>query len=191
MAKIDVELESFRSSVGEKLPLLGQLVIVTTINKNGIVNAAVKSEIMSVVSNPPILAFSCNLAHHTAQNILEQHEFVVNIPGENIVKQAMETSKDYPREVNELEKVGLHAAPPSVVKPPRIAECPVNLECKEEFLKLYDDEIIIFGHVVAVSIDEEIFQASIEDRYRIVRPMVTTGEYRYAPISKLKKLPVK
>ena len=189
MAKINIELESFRSSVGEKLPLLGQLVIVTTINKNGIVNAAVKSEIMSAVSNPPILAFSCNLTHHTAQNILEQHEFVVNIPGEDIVKQIMETSKDYPREVNELEKAGLHAVPSSVVKPPRIEECPVNLECKEEFLKLYDDEIIIFGHVVAVSIDEEVFQASIEDRYRIAKPMVTTGEYRYAPISKLKKLP--
>lgn len=189
MVKVDVELESFRSSIGQKLLLMGQLVIVTTVSKNGDCNAALKSDVMRMVSDPPILAFGCNLAHHTAQNILEQHEFVVNIPGENIVEQAMETSKDYPREINELEKAGFHALPSQVVTPPRIAECPVNVECTEEWHKLYDDEIIIFGRVVAVSVDEEVFQARIEDRYRMTKPMVLLGEYRYAPIGDVKKLP--
>ena len=40
------------------------------------VNAAVKSDFIRMVSKTPILAFSCNLNHHSAQNVLETHEFV-------------------------------------------------------------------------------------------------------------------
>ncbi|MBU7000986.1 MAG: flavin reductase family protein [Theionarchaea archaeon] len=189
MAKMDVELDNFRSHIGQKLLLLGQLVIITTVDKNGCVNAALKSDIMRMVSNPPILAFSCNLAHHTAQNILENHEFVVNVVGEDIVEQAMETAKDYPQEINELEKAQFQALPSRAVKPPRIAECPVNLECKEEWHKLYDDEIIIFGRVMAASIDEEVFKARIEDRFKMTRPMALLGEYRYCPVNNIKRLP--
>ncbi len=189
MAKVDVELDSFRCREGQKLLLLGQLVIVTTVGKDGSVNAALKSDIMRMVTSPPILAFSCTLAHHTAQNILEQHEFVINVCGENIVEQAMETAKDYPREVNELEKAGLHASPSRVVKPPSIVECPVNIECKEESHKIYGEEIIIFGRVVSASIDERVFHASMEDRISAVKPMALLGEYKYTPLCDVKRLP--
>ncbi len=188
MKKIDLELESFRSPLGNKLPILGQMVIVTTVDADGGVNAAVKSDIMNMVSDPPILAFGCNLAHHTAQNILETHEFVVNIAGEDIIAQAMETAKEYPPEVNELEKAGLTAVSSSVVTSPRIKECPIHLECIEEYTTTYDDEIIIFGRVVKVGIDEDVFNASIEDRYKKVKPVVTLGEFRYAAIDMCKKM---
>jgi len=189
MSLIDAKLDSFRSDLGQKLPLLGQLVIVTTMSKKGRVNAALKSDIMRMVSDPPIIAFSCNLVHHTAQNILEQHEFVVNIVGEKILKQAMVTSKDYPAHVNEMEMAGLQAIPSVAVNPPRIAECLVHLECKEESHKTYDNEIIFFGRVVRISIDEEVLHAPIENRYQIVEPIVPLGEYRYASIAEVKNLP--
>jgi flavin reductase (DIM6/NTAB) family NADH-FMN oxidoreductase RutF len=184
-----VELDSFRSPVGSILPITGQLVIVTTISNKGVVNAALKSDIMRMVSTPPILAFSCSLSHHTAQNILEQHEFVVNIVGENILEHALETAKDYPEDVNELEKAGLTALPSQAVRPPRIAECSVHLECTEECTKTYGDEIIIFGRVVAASIDDDVFSASCEDRYRMVQPVFPLGERKYATLGDVKDFP--
>ena len=189
MTKVEKELDNFRSPVGNKLPLLGQMVIVTTVDEKGIVNAAVKSDIMMAVTEPPILAFSCNYAHHTAQNVVDTHEFVVNIPGEDIIAQAVETAKEYPPGINELEKAGLTAEPSSAVRPPRIGECLVNIECTEEFVREHGDEVIIFGNVVKLSIDEQILTAGIEDRYAMVKPVVTLGEYRYAAITEIKRMP--
>jgi flavin reductase (DIM6/NTAB) family NADH-FMN oxidoreductase RutF len=189
MGRKEVELKSFRSPMGNVLPITGHLVIVTTISKNGSINAAVKSDLMRMVSEPPIIAFSCNLSHHTAQNILEQHEFVVNIPGEDILEQAMETAKDYPREVNELEKAGLTTIPSVAVGPPRIKECPVHLECTKEWHNLYGDEIIIFGRVVSMSANEDIVNAPCEVRYRKVLPILTLGEGLYALLGEIKRLP--
>lgn len=189
MTKKEVKIDSFRSPIGDALLVPGQVVIVTTVDTDGVVNAAVKSDFMRMVSKPPILAFGCNLNHHTAQNILERHEFVINIPGEDIIKQTMETAKEYPKQVNELEKAGLHAEPSLLVSPPRIAECPVNLECSEEWIKTYGDEIIIFGRVVAASIDEDILRASVEERYKVVRPIFSLGERQYAVLGAAKRLP--
>jgi flavin reductase (DIM6/NTAB) family NADH-FMN oxidoreductase RutF len=189
MTKVEKDLDNFRSPVGNKLPFLGQMVIVTTIDTKGIVNAAAKSEMMMAVTEPPIICFSCNYAHHTAHNILATHEFVVNIPGEDIIAQAMETAKEYPPGVNELEKAGLTAEPSSVVRPPRIKECPVSIECTEESIMDHDDEIIFFGNVVKLSIDERILTAAIEDRYAMIKPIATLGEYRYAAITDMKKMP--
>ena len=189
MTRKDVTLDSFRSPVGGILPITGQLIIVTTISKDGAVNAALKSDFMRMVTTPPILAFSCSLSHHTAQNILEQHEFVVNIVGETMLEKALETAKDYPKGVNEMEKAGLTGIPSQKVAPPRIAECVVHLECKKECHKTYGDEIIIFGRVVAASVDEAVLDASCEDRYRMVQPVYPLGERKYAILGEVKTFP--
>ena len=189
MTKKEVNFESFRSPVADAFPIPGQVIIVTTINQNGIINAAVKSDFMRMISKPPILAFSCNLNHHTAQNVLETHEFVVNIPGEDIIKQTMETAKDFPAQVNELEKARLHAEPSSAVSPPRVAECLASLECREEWTKTYGDEIIISGRVVAACIDERILDSSVKDRYYTVRPILPLGDRQYAVLGAIRKFP--
>ncbi|MBU7022937.1 MAG: flavin reductase family protein [Theionarchaea archaeon] len=190
MSKKEATLRSFRDKMGEILPITGQLIIVTTVNEKGIINAGLKSEFMRMVTEPPILGFSCNLAHHTAQNILATHEFVVNIPGEDIVEKAMETAKDYPEGVNEMEKAGLTAVPSSAVGPPYIAECPVHMECREEWTKTYGDEIIILGKVVSVSVDERLLEGSCEDRYSVIKPLFTLGEGMYGTLGEIKQLPL-
>jgi flavin reductase (DIM6/NTAB) family NADH-FMN oxidoreductase RutF len=183
------KLHSFRSALGNKIPISGQLIIVTTVDEKNHVNAALKSDFMRMVSSPPILAFSCNLVHHTAQNILKTHEFVVNIVGEHILEQALETSKDYPKGVNELNEAGLTGISSQIVTPPRILECPVHLECIEESHKTYDDEIIFFGKALAVSFDEDFFQASCEERCRIIRCIFPLGEKKYACLGNVKHFP--
>jgi flavin reductase (DIM6/NTAB) family NADH-FMN oxidoreductase RutF len=189
MDKVDIIVDNLLSKEAAKIPRMNQLVIITTINTKGVVNAAVKSEVIHALTEPPVFGFSCNLGHHTCQNILEQHEFVINIPGEDIVDKAMKTAHGFPAGVNELDEAGLQALPSKKVKPPRIAECVAHFECREEWHDIRGEEILIFGRVVAASLNKDLYEASIEERFRIARPVVVLGEYRYSPVHEVKKLP--
>lgn len=51
------------------------------------------------------------------------------------------------------------------------------------------DEIIICGEVVNVAIDEEFSKAEIEERFKMIRPIVLLGEYRYAVIIEVERFP--
>jgi len=132
------------------------ITIVTTVDKDGRVNAALKSWVM--YCSPRDIMFGCNVEHDTAKNVLETREFVVNIPSRDIFKQTVITAVHYPRGVNEIEEAALTAMPSSKVKPPRIKECKAHAECKLTWHKRLGGNAIIFiGRVVALSVDEDVF----------------------------------
>ncbi|MFQ5744986.1 MAG: flavin reductase family protein [Acidobacteriota bacterium] len=81
-------------------PLLGQIVLVTTLNEDGESNVAPKSWISMMVFQPPLLALGCNLGHWTARNILRSEEFVVNVPGDDLADAVWKSSAlPHPRPV--------------------------------------------------------------------------------------------
>ena len=84
------------------------------------------------------------------QNIREIPEFVVHIVGDAIKEQMNVCAVDYPHGVNEIEKAGLTAVPSKRVRPPRIAEAPVALECR--LMQIVDlghkPYHVVFGEVV-------------------------------------------
>jgi len=76
------------------------------------------------------VAFHCYPFHDTYENIVDNGEFVVNLPSEEIAEKVTVTAVDFPHNVNEIDKAGLTAIPSEKVKPPRIAECKLHMECK-------------------------------------------------------------
>ena len=68
-------------------PLLGQIVLVTTLNQDGTADLAPKSWVSMMALEPPILAPGCSLQHCTARNILERKEFVINVSGVELPRQ--------------------------------------------------------------------------------------------------------
>jgi flavin reductase (DIM6/NTAB) family NADH-FMN oxidoreductase RutF len=138
-------------------PLLGQVVLVTTLNENGTSNIAPKSWISMMAFKPSILALGCNLKHWTAQNILARGEFVVNVPGAELAETAWKSHElPHPRPV---EAAGLTPLPAQKVKPPRIVECKAHLECVLDKHLNYGDEVILLGQIAAVSADREVREA--------------------------------
>lgn len=132
------------------------ITIVTTVDVDGRVNAALKSWVMYCSTQD--IMFGCNVNHDTAKNILETGEFVVNIPDRDILKKAVITAVPYPKGINEIEKAGLTAMPSSKVSPPRVKECKAHAECKLMWHKRLGDNAIVFiGRVVALSVDEDVF----------------------------------
>lgn len=86
-------------------------------------------------SNPPICVFSParrvrdNTTKHTYENLLEVPECVINIVDYAMVQQTSLASTEYPKGVNEFVKAGLTELQSVLVKPPRVAESPAQLEC--------------------------------------------------------------
>jgi flavin reductase (DIM6/NTAB) family NADH-FMN oxidoreductase RutF len=85
--------------------------------------------------NPPICIFSPsrrvrdNTTKHTLENIKVVPECVINIVNYNMVQQMSLSSCDYPKGTNEFTKAGFTELASEFVKPPRVAEAPIQLEC--------------------------------------------------------------
>lgn len=107
----------------------------STIDLEGNVNLSPFSFFNLFSMNPPICIFSPsrrvrdNTTKHTLENIKQVPECVINIVNYDMVQQASLASCDYPKGTNEFIKAGFTALPSELVKPPRVAESPIQLEC--------------------------------------------------------------
>lgn len=138
----------------------------STIDKNGNVNLSPFSFFNVFSANPPILIFSParrgrdNTTKHTYENVLEVKEVVINIVNYAMVQQMSLSSTEYPKGTNEFVKAGLTAIPSEKVKPPRVAESPVQFECVvNEVVQLGSEGgagNLVICEVVKIHIDESI-----------------------------------
>src|SRR5690606_38340725 len=108
----------------------------STIDKEGNPNLSPFSFFNVFGSKPPICIFSParrvrnNTIKHTLENIQETGEVVINVVTYDMVQQVNVASCEYPKEVNEFAKSGFTPIAANLVKPYRVKESPVNLECK-------------------------------------------------------------
>ncbi len=108
----------------------------STIDAQGNVNLAPFSFFNVFGANPPILVFSPsrsgrdNSTKNTLDNVLEVPETTINIVDYKMVQQMSLASTAYEKGVNEFTKAGLTELTSETVQPPRVAESPVQFECK-------------------------------------------------------------
>ncbi|MBT0606881.1 flavin reductase family protein [Aequorivita echinoideorum] len=108
----------------------------STVDKDGNVNLSPFSFFNVFSANPPILVFSParrgrdNTTKHTYENILQVPEVVINIVSYAMVQQMSLSSTEYAKGVNEFKKAGFTEMASEIIKPPRVAEAPVQMECK-------------------------------------------------------------
>jgi len=108
----------------------------STIDKDGIPNLSPFSFFNAFGSHPPIVVFSPsrrvrdNTTKHTLENIYEVKEVVINSVNYAMVQQTSLASCEYPKGTNEFTKAGFTPIPSELVKPFRVKESPVQMECK-------------------------------------------------------------
>ena len=108
----------------------------STIDAQGNVNLSPFSFFNLFSTNPPVVIFSParrvrnNTTKHTLQNVLEVPEVVINIVDYEMIQQVSLSSCEYPKETDEFIKSGFTEEPSLLVKPPRVKESPVQMECK-------------------------------------------------------------
>jgi flavin reductase (DIM6/NTAB) family NADH-FMN oxidoreductase RutF len=132
------------------------LILVTTLGPTGLPNVAPKTQNMDVGRREQYFAFVCTPQHHTYQNVKVNHEFVVNYPGPELIEKVSSAAQPA-EDSDEIALAGLTSIPSVVVKPPRIKECYLHLECKLMEIKDLEDGSIILGKIAARSVDKEAF----------------------------------
>jgi flavin reductase (DIM6/NTAB) family NADH-FMN oxidoreductase RutF len=145
--------------------------LITTVDKQGRINAAPMSFVTPIEMDPPLLVLSTGYDGDTYHNIHETGEFVANLVTEDIKKQIWICNKSFPRGVNELEKAGLHWEPSEKVKPPRVVECPANFECKLDWTHEGPDYVVLAGRVVAVNVRKGVLKGGRLDAEH-VKPLL-------------------
>jgi len=138
------------------------LVMITTVDTGGRVNAASFATCLRNNHIPCCYEFSVDMYKDTAANVLATGEFVVNIPPfeREVLEKVCVVGLPFAPGVNELEKAGLTAIPSKVVKPPRIAECRSHFECKVEWTKQWlKTRLTVVGRVVAASANRDCIDA--------------------------------
>jgi flavin reductase (DIM6/NTAB) family NADH-FMN oxidoreductase RutF len=138
----------------------------STMDKNGKPNLSPFSFFNIFSSNPPILVFSParrarnNTIKHTLINCQDTMEVVINVVNYDIVQQMSLSSTEYADGVNEFLKSGLTPIPSDIVKPYRVAESPVQFECKvNEIIALGTEGgagNMIICEVVKIHINENV-----------------------------------
>ncbi|GGG95354.1 flavin reductase [Polaribacter pacificus] len=141
----------------------------STIDVDGKPNLSPFSFFNVFSANPPILIFSParrvrgNTTKHTLENAMSTKEVVINVVNYDMVQQMSLSSTEYPKGVNEFVKAGLTMLPSDKVKPFRVAESPVQFECKiNEIIHLGKEGgagNLIICEVVKLHIQEAVLDA--------------------------------
>src|SRR3984893_269797 len=143
------------------------IAFVSTISPNGIRNLAPFSFFTGISANPPVICFcpmvrgSDSSRKDTLRNIEAVREFVVNVVSEEFAEQMNACSAEFPPEVDEFEASGLTPVSSDLVKPPRVKESHINMECR--LLQIVDVSAkplggsLVIGEVLRFHIDAALF----------------------------------
>lgn len=162
-------------------------------NAEGRVNLAPYSFFNAVASHPPMVMFSANGAHFegglkdSAKNAEESGEFVCNLATFTLREKMNATSARLARDMDEFQVAGLTPTPSMLVKPPRVAESPVHLECL--WLKTVplpssnadEPNTVVFGRVIGIHIEDSVIKDGLIDM-AVLRPIARLGYMDYTVV---------
>lgn len=187
-----MELDLENQFADRAYPVLASLVtprpiaFVTTLSPDGRLNAAPFSFFNLLGADPPILAFAPGdrddgTPKDTALNIRATHEFVVNLVDEAIAEAMNQCAASLPYGENELEHAGLHPAPSSLIKPPRIAESPASMECVEWGTLQIGGNRVVVGLIKRLHLRDDLFDAEKKrvhsEKFQVIGRMASPHWY--------------
>ncbi|MCU0726072.1 MAG: flavin reductase family protein [Planctomycetes bacterium] len=156
---------------------------VTTISPGGVVNAAPFSFFSGISSSPPMLAVFVGSRRDgtpkdTHRNAAETGEMVVNVVPRALAPAMVATSEDLPPEESEVESLGLALAPSALIRAPRLADCPVNFECRVERIIPFGGTSMLAGRILTVHVRDDLLREGAVD-FAGLRPVGRLGGTDY------------
>ena len=149
------------------------IAFVSSLDVRGVRNLAPFSFFNGVSAAPPVVLFCAavrredrerGLGPHkdTLLNVIDTREFVINVVTESIAEKMNLTSAQVPPDVDEFELSGLTPLPSELVKPPRVAESPVQMECRlrqiVEISEKLHGSTIVLGDVLRFHVREDVVE---------------------------------
>lgn len=166
----------------------------STIDATGNVNLSPFSYFNFMSQQPPICVFSPlrrmrdGSTKHTLDNMLEVPEVVINIVNYAMVQQQSLASTEYGKGINEFDKSGFTAIASDLITPPRVAESPVQLECKvQEIINLGDGPgagNLVIAEIVRMHIHENLLNEKNEVSQESLDLVARLGGNWYSRVTK-------
>lgn len=154
---------------------------IATQNAEGQRNLAPYSFFNCFNYRPPIIGFASSGWKDSVRNIVETGEFVWNLTTHELASAMNESSASLPYGEDEFTRAGLTAAESRIIRAPRVAESPVNFECRlSQCIQLTGadgsaiETWLVLGEVVAVHIDESLLENGIYQTAK-ARPVLRAG----------------
>ena len=158
--KLASPVDVYKVLIGAIVPR--PIAFVSTMSADGVRNVAPFSFFTVASADPPVLCFTPTGQKDTLVNIRATREFVVNIVSEDFVEQMNLASGTYPPDVDEFAVSGLTPVPSTIVKPARVGESRVQMECELFQILEIGSGALVLGQVVLIHVDDRIV-----DHYRI------------------------
>lgn len=157
------------------------IAFVSTVDEAGVRNLAPFSFFTACSSNPPVVCFSpivrtaprpqLQPLKDTLRNVQATGEFVINIVSEEFAEQMNACSAEVAPDVDEFEVSGLTAIPSDLVRPPRVAESHVQMECRLRQVVTVSEKPggghLVLGEVVRFHVDEAVLDGDKIDPDRL------------------------
>jgi flavin reductase (DIM6/NTAB) family NADH-FMN oxidoreductase RutF len=148
------------------------IAFVLTLSRAGVTNLAPFSFFNGVSSDPPILSLAVSTKRDgskkdTWRNIEETGEFVVHAVVPELMDAVIVGARELPHDVSELDLSGLRSVPSSKVKPPRLADAPVAMECALLRIVEVEDTGLILGRVAAWHVRDDAWAQGAVDPARV------------------------
>ena len=166
------------------------IAFVSTVNAAGVTNLAPFSYFNAVASEPPLVAISINDRaddpKDTLRNIRETREFVVNVVSEPLLDAMVRTAGEWPRGTSEFDASGLTPMPSERVRPPYVAESPLQLECQLYSEVKLGNSFLVVGEVILARVRDDVMVDGRVDPARLA-PVGRLGGELYAPLGEILK----
>jgi flavin reductase (DIM6/NTAB) family NADH-FMN oxidoreductase RutF len=190
-------VNNYKLLVGAVVPR--PIAFVSTISPEGVANLAPFSFFTVASANPPVVCFTASFREprkDSLVNIRATKEFVVNIVSEEFAAKMNVCSGEYAYGVDEFAMSGLTKVPSDLVRPPRVKESHVNMECKLlQTIEVSNQPMggtLILGEVVRFHVDDTMFEefridpeklgavgrmagntyCTTKDRFELIRPQL-------------------
>ena len=138
--------------------------LITSVAADGRANIITLGEVYNLsLGSPTVVGISIRKATYSHGLISGSGEYVVNMPTTQIMEEVDRCGTVSGRKVDKFSEFGLTPVPATVVKPPLIAECPVNLECRVMGIEEIGDHDMFKGEVVAAHVDDYL----LDERGRV------------------------
>lgn len=132
--------------------------VVTSVNENGVCDAASFSWISPASFDPPMLALMVSKKRYTYKNIEETGEFVVNVVTKHFLDETVEVGRESFREnPNKIDDSGFSLTDSKEVEPSRIDEAVVWLECEVEKMTEAGDHVIVVGKILTAEVEDDFW----------------------------------
>ncbi len=152
---------------------------VTTLTPDGVVNLAPHSFYTVACARPPIVMFTSVGRKDTLRNVTRTGEFVVNLATAPLLREVNNSSARFEPDQSEAAGLGIALEPSVSVRPPRVRDSPVSVECTLHSTTELGDSTMVLGDVVRITVEESVLVAG-HPEYDRLDPLARLGKDEWA-----------